>query len=484
MSSTSLGLKENIIQKLPAIVLGLFVLQPILDVVSYWQIELGLPNFVTFAFRALMLLVVSLAGLILSDNKKSYFVLYGVCAFLVIGHIAACILAGKSNDVIGPTSVGTMITDLSNQLRIYQLPLFTFSFITFIKKNDKCVKAIQNGFLINLCMIVLIEIISVLTKTEPYTYSDKQIGICGWFYFHSAQSAILCMIVPIAVYMAWKMQKKYVFPIVLTVGCLVLFLFGTRLCYAGLFISVLGFLITLILTKKVQTKDVVILVACILVFALAYGIAPMNAFQDEHLQILAEKQADIDQLIERGIQQYGTEDPRYLEESYAKYAEGLVDRFGIDTISKLYDYSRDAATITAARGIKLKYCKLLMNEMPFMSKLFGMELRTMTYDGYVYDVENDFHGIYYLCGGLGLVAMVSFIGYFVFEIVKVLLKDAKKYFTVEAGATGIALILGLLHCAFTAGVLRRPQSSFYLSAILALIFYFVKIKYEISENDI
>ena len=483
MSNTSLGLKEKIIQKLPAIVLGIFVLQPVLDVITFWENELALPTTITFCLRALLLVIVAFSGLILSDNKKSYFVFYGVCAFLVIGHIVACIFAGRNNDIIGPTSVATMISDLSNQLKIYQMPLFVFSFITFIKKNDKCVKSMQNGFLINLCIIVLIEIISVLTKTEPYTYSGKQIGICGWFYFHSAQSAILCMIVPIAVYMAWKMRKKYVFPIVLSIGCLVLFLFGTRLCYAGLFISVLGFLITLILTKKVQTKDVVILVACILIFTLAYGIAPMNAFQDEHLQILAEKQADIDQLIERGIEQYGTEDPRYLEEAYAKYAEGLVDRFGIDTIAELYDFSRDAATITAVRGIKLKYCKLLMNEMPFVSKLFGMELRTMTYDDYVYDVENDFHGIYYLCGGLGLVAMVSFIGYFVFEIIKVLLKDAKKYFTVEAGSAGIALILGLMHCAFTAGVLRCPQSSFYFSAILSVIYYLVNLQHADVEES-
>ena len=40
-----------------------------------------------------------------------------------------------------------------------------------------------------------------------------------------------------------------------------------------------------------------------------------------------------------------------------------------------------------------------------------------------------------------------------------LIKDFRKYFTVEAGAFGIALCLCLVYAYFTAGVLRRPNAS-------------------------
>ena len=57
-----------------------------------------------------------------------------------------------------------------------------------------------------------------------------------------------------------------------------------------------------------------------------------------------------------------------------------------------------------------------------------------------------------------------------------LVKDAKKYFTPEAAGFGIAFLLCMAHCYNTAGVLRRPNASVYLSAILAAIYYLVRIR--------
>ena len=46
----------------------------------------------------------------------------------------------------------------------------------------------------------------------------------------------------------------------------------------------------------------------------------------------------------------------------------------------------------------------------------------------------------------------------------------------EAGAYGMAVVLALVNAYNTAGILRRPNASFYLSVILAVIYYLVKIK--------
>ncbi len=56
-------------------------------------------------------------------------------------------------------------------------------------------------------------------------------------------------------------------------------------------------------------------------------------------------------------------------------------------------------------------------------------------------------------------------------------KNAKRYFTVEAASYGIAFLLCMAHVYNTAGVLRRrPNASIYLSAILAGIYYLVRIR--------
>ena len=85
---------------------------------------------------------------------------------------------------------------------------------------------------------------------------------------------------------------------------------------------------------------------------------------------------------------------------------------------------------------------------------------------------------------MGLILLLCFIGYFFLLIVKALIRDFKTYFTPIAGAIGISLIILLVFSYFTAGVLRRPNASFYLSVVLALVYYLTKIKvYPTKEGD-
>jgi uncharacterized membrane protein HdeD (DUF308 family) len=75
-----------------------------------------------------------------------------------------------------------------------------------------------------------------------------------------------------------------------------------------------------------------------------------------------------------------------------------------------------------------------------------------------------------------LALYVAFVLYFIWLVLWALFKNAKRYFTIEAAGYGIALILCLLHAVTTAGVLRRPNASIYLSALLAGVYYLVKLK--------
>ena len=60
--------------------------------------------------------------------------------------------------------------------------------------------------------------------------------------------------------------------------------------------------------------------------------------------------------------------------------------------------------------------------------------------------------------------------FFACRIARALILDFKCYFTIENAGYGVALICGLAHAYFTAGVLRRPNTTFYLAVILAAVY--------------
>ncbi len=49
--------------------------------------------------------------------------------------------------------------------------------------GEKGFAAIERSFLLVLLIVAAVEVVSVLTGTNPYTYPNKSLGILGWFYF-------------------------------------------------------------------------------------------------------------------------------------------------------------------------------------------------------------------------------------------------------------------------------------------------------------
>ena len=87
-------LKKKVADKIPGIFLWLFLLQPCLDVLSFWQTQLGIGNAVTTALRLAMLAAVVLLGFWMSERKKYYFGLAAVLLLLTVGHVVACVQWG------------------------------------------------------------------------------------------------------------------------------------------------------------------------------------------------------------------------------------------------------------------------------------------------------------------------------------------------------------------------------------------------------
>lgn len=189
--------KDAIVGKLPWIVGFIIVVQPLLDVLSYFLGELG-NNSLSTALRFLMLMVVALLGFVVSDKKRVYVIFYGIVAVFWIAHMANCFRIGYQS----------MVSDTANFMRIMNFPIFALSFITFFKKGEKLRKFVYTAFAINLGEVVLFTALPWLTGHPVYTYDTLYLGVMGWFGVANAQSAIIVLLAPLAILFAWK-TKKY-----------------------------------------------------------------------------------------------------------------------------------------------------------------------------------------------------------------------------------------------------------------------------------
>lgn len=463
---------------LPGVLISLCAAQPLLDVLSFWTQDLAWGSKLTLSLRLLIFLGVMLTGFVLSGHKRAYWITAAVCAVLYAAHVLACLRANEA------FTAANLISDATNFIRVAQIPLFTIAFITFLRCCRQGFASFERGITIAFWIIAAVELLSALTGTDPYTYPDKRIGLCGWFYFANSQSAILSMLVPLALCPALRSGQIRRWLPIAVVGFAELFCFATRLAYMSLFVTAIGMVITLALTKRGSAKVCAVLLLCAAVCAAGYTVSPIHRNQQAVATNAVRKQENIDRLVAQGKAEFGDQGYAYLTYAYDEYLGGTVERYGLEATAEMYGYSTKAADITNVRTIKINYCRLMLNTEPLTSRLFGLSYDEMTYHGYCYDVENDFHGIAYLYGWAGLACLLAFLGYFLVIIVCALIRNARRYFTVEAGACGVALCTALAHIYNTAGVLRRPNASFYLCLILASIWYLIYIRdYDDSKEN-
>lgn len=484
MKETSLA--RSLQRHLPNIVLILFLIQPVMDVLSYWINYAGIGNGITLSLRFVLLLLMVLSGFILSRKRWQYWLLGGILLALTIGHVAVSCVYGYQD----------VVSDVTNLIRIYQLPIVALVFITYMETDGRCLDAVKKGFLGSLGLIILVELLATVTGTDPHTYANKGVGVLGWFTMPSAQSAILSMLVPIAIICVVE-RKKLKLGYVVGIGVIglgVLYLFATRLSYAALLGCAFGLAVSCLIlkaVKKVPAGRAAIAFAVLGVLAiLLVNVSPMVENNEKVAANAAIKQDTITAAVEQDLaaaEEKGLSGQELQAESlrtaYEIYAPGVVGRFGIEKVAEAYNYSTDVSVVASARMEKRVFNELLLEEQPF-SRIFGIELEDLTFNGNTYDAENDFHGIYYLCGWVGLILLLLYIVFFLWRILRALIKDFKHYFTLQAAGFGIALICGIAHAYFTAGVLRRPNANFYLAVIFAVIYILTETKHRDTNREV
>ncbi len=474
------NLSPKLRQGLPTYVFWLLAIQPVMDVASYWQDQWGFPNTLTLLLRLGILGVTIALGFWMSRRRQVYWIAGGILAVLAAGHIYACWEFGYRSPV----------ADLTNFVRVAQMPLMALAFITFLREEPKCYRSILHGMVSVLVTVLVVELLSVVTGTDAHSYDDG-LGVLGWFYTGNTQSAMITMLSPLA--LAWAYRKfglRHPVFWALLVGCFgAMYFMGPRLCFLGIVATGVGLSVSLVLTAPKRWKDCWVFLGAVAVCFAFVSQSPMVIHQRMYEGVQEHRQDRIDtQLSEEQLEPVTQENLTELQQEvleaqwvealtpiYSYYSPDFVEIFGAERTIRMYDYTTDINTITATRPKKLQFGRLLMEESPLSTHIFGIELSRFTVGENNYDVENDLHGIYFLYGWAGLTAMVAFLGYFLWRILKALATNWKRYFTWDAAAWGISLCMCFAHVYNTAGVLRRPNGSIYLSVALAAVYYLVEL---------
>ncbi len=519
-------IKNKLSEKAHIFTALLMIIQPIMDIISFWFEHFGISGSITLVLRLGVLGFSLLFAFIITDRKWIYWTVCAVVVIFYAGHVFAIWQAG----------IQSIVTDFANYIRVVQMPLSAIVLISCMRKNERGFEGMQWGMTISLWIILAVMIISVLTDTDPGMYRNGtnfyNTGVLGWFNNTNSQSSNLSVLLPVSVITLLNAKKKRPMALIITLilGLLAMFFACTRLAYLAIIAVTVGIGIMILILKRTDWKYSVLFIALAIIFVALVPVSPMTA----HLNIYEDAQSDRQDDLTKKIadmaevqallnkkneadstdtsQDPDTNDddgltPEELRELvsqlapvYKYYISDFVQIFGLSETMEMYNFTMDVKTLSALRAKKLMFAEQTMNSLPKSAQLFGIEYSrfTVSESRYglplinstgdkevveIYDVENDFHGIYYLYGWAGLVLYIAFILYFVWLVIWALFKNIKKYFTLEATAFGIALIVCLAHAYNTAGVLRRPNASIFLSAVLAGIYYLVKLKeYPTDEN--
>lgn len=511
----------------------LIIIQPIMDIISFWFDKFGISGNVTLILRLGVLAVTVLYAYVITDRKILYWLAFGIIAIVYAGHLFA----------IWQYGIVSIFTDFSNFIRVIQMPVCTICVITFLRMNKETFTGLQYGMTAALLIMLSVMIISVITGTDPGMYRNGtnfyNSGVLGWFKNTNSQSSNLCILLPVSI--VWQLMSKKRNNILLfstiILGLLAMFFACTRLAYLGIVAVTIGIGVIILIIKRSYWKYALSLLVLGIIFVALIPVSPMTAHlniyddsQSERQDDLVEKIDDMEEVQilldkknntqnknesnndgspaanEEKNGQLSEEELHILIEQltpvYDFYISDFVQIFGLEETMEMYNFTTDIKALSALREKKLKFADKMMETSPASAKFFGVEysrfivdhgkdgqrILNSTKDEHVtetYDVENDFHGIFYLYGYAGIAAYILFLCYFVYLVVWALIKNIKKYFTLEACAFGIGFLLCIAHAYNTAGVLRRPNASIYLSLVLAAIYYLVKIKtYDEPEKKV
>lgn len=461
-------------------VAALLLIQPLLDVLSYFMQGSG-STVVTTALRVALLAIVSLYGFVISDRKELYAACYGLIGCFWLLHMLNCFRLGYAQPV----------GDAAEYLKLVQFPLWTLSFVTFFQKRNGLNMEILGVLTANLAIILLVIGLSYLTGLTAYTYDFPergiQIGVLGWFGVPNAQSAILCMLVPAVLLWGLRTERLWAFCLCAAAGFGLLYLTGTRLTFFTAVLAASAFLILIVLCRRPLVFCLPLLAVLVLLLVFK-GASPMEKRQNVSSVSFSTYQEKIDQVMGEDkdfVYREGEEIPSEVLEKietvyrdiYGKqgvYKEvllgDLLDRFGLEKVMRELDYSIKPEVLNNARTRKLAALHMIWQEEDFLTHLLGIEYSKVEIGGRIYDPENDFPALLYYNGYLGAALYIAFLAGIVLYALAAFIRRFPSLLTVEFAAAAMMLALALGAAQLSGQVLRKPNVTVYASLAAAQLF--------------
>lgn len=455
----------------------LIAAQPLLDTLAFWTRN----SVATVAgfIRLAVMLIIPLYLLITLKKKKKF-----IISMLVIGLFCAA-------HVINSFRVGIIsaFLDVEYMARIAQMPVLAVCF-AFMIKDERTKNQALRGIWIAAAITVTCLALSLVTGTWNSTYGGN-LGISGWVIDDNrcANSIIFVTLSVFAILYAYNCDKKWVQIGIPALTALILVANSTRACYLGLFCIFAGFIVFALIRGKltgerVKKLFVISLALFAVISAAAYPITPRAQVDNAKAASARKTQAEFDEKIKAlgyDLSLMSDEEKLSTPEVFAAFEEyykstigdvipDIFTRFGTERVLMKYGFTTSADTLIDVRLMKTTFASLIWDECDPVTRLLGFEPSQQSLKG-SYDMENDWHALFYYTGYIGIALYVGFILYFVYLIMHRLIKDFKGTFTAENIALGVCLVLQLALAQFSGALIRRPNVSIYLALVLGLIYY-------------
>lgn len=476
-------LKDKFTASSGEVMAALLLIQPLLDVLSYFMREHG-DTAVTTVLRTVLLFVVCAYGFVIAENRRPYYVLYGVIGGFWLAHALNCLRAGYLDPV----------ADAAEYLKLVQFPLWTLVFVSIFRSGQGLELRAVGLLAANFALILVMIGLAYATGTQAYTYDiparGVKLGVLGWFAIPNAQSAILAMLLPGLLLWGYHVERIWAFAAVCGLGFALLFLTGTRLTYYAAILVGLGFLVLILLTGGRQRIFCIPLAVGVALLVLCRGISPMEQRQALTADSYERYQTPTDAILgEDKDYAYTGEEPSpelmdklrrvYLEVYGGEDIAGnplltdLLERFGTERVMSAYRYATKASTLYNVRTKKLKMMDLVWEEQDALTRTLGVEYARAKVNGTNYDPENDFPAVLYFYGYLGFGLYGCFVGYFMLEVLAGCVRNWRRlpgFLTVGLGAWTMIFVLGMGAAQFSGQVLRKPSAMVYMSLAAAELY--------------
>ena len=463
--------------------------QPPLDVLAFFtQNEAG-----TVAGLIRLAMMIALVFYVLLKKRSlGFFAAMGITALVFLLHVANGFRIGYIS----------FAQDVNYIAKVVSLPVTAICFCCCIDSRQRRGQTVS-AFWVCAALVTTVVLLSAVTNSYTHTYIIEKIGISGWVIDsnRSCHSDILSSLAVFTALLAFKTEKpwlRYMLPPLLFI---MLITNATTACYLTLLAVTAGFPVFVIfrsflVKEKLSRSDRILLGEMAVFFALSVVVYPLTPRAEmealEHKGKSDKEARFVQEMANLGFDIYSLSLEEKLSnpvvhEHLTEYYNGFI----ASTVNNLrirYDVDRTIIALNGTvngeilgdtRNMKKLNAQFIFEDSDVLTRFTGFEIAALgnTED----DLENDWYAVYYYYGYIGI-AFYAFAVLFLFaRIMMLLVSDFKGSMSLLNFTLLMCFVLQLGLCHFSGAMLRRPNASIYMAAVIALIWF--QTRKAVKEGD-